>query len=200
MHLQLTNLIHVKTLLEITDTETRFDELLAQLINSVSHEIETFLNRKLIVASNIIETFDVQTAYYQKFSIEAYPITSVTDIRHDWGRTFATSTIIAAGDYYTNKSLGIICIDKFPLTPGKGVLQVTYSGGMASSTSGFMSAFPDLTAAATLEVVARFQRKSTYGLIAITASGGSATIAQRNEFLPAVEQVLDRYRRIGATI
>jgi len=194
--MRLAKLEPVKTLLDIDETETEFDELLMQLIENVSGEVEDYLGRVVQVpqsagvAAEITEYFDV-SLHTVRVRVSAYPVISVTDIRSDTDRTFATSSIVDSKNYYIDSALGIITFKWTMLDIGPGALKVIYKGGMALTTDAFISAYPAINSAVNMEVAARFQRKATLGVVALAMTGGSVTYIQQNQFLPGVQSILD---------
>jgi hypothetical protein len=172
------------------------DLLLVQIIRDVSSEVETYLDRTITIpTSDIVEIHDIRKGEF-KFYVSAYPITSVTDVRNDYDRTFAAATVITDTNYDVKNANGVITIDREILSLGTGVLQINYKGGMAANSSDFQSSFRDIVSACTVECSYRFQRRNHVGLIAATVGGGSVTLLQKTQFLATTIEVLDRHLRI----
>ena len=170
-------------------------ELIDSFIAGVSKEIETHLDRQILIAGAKTEIFDVTRTQF-RFSLVAYPVTSVTTVHNATDRVFDAASLIAATDYTTDLDNGILTVDKVGLLAGPGVCQIVYAGGMATGTEDFISKFPDISMACAEEVTFRFQNKDKPGIIAIAAGGSTATILQRQKFLASVEQALDPYMRV----
>lgn len=191
--IRMTDLVRVKTLLGIDDTQTRYDELLMQMIIDATFEVETYLNRSL-ESKERTEQYDVVKGMYC-IQVPSYPITSIAYIWNDYYRLFPTTSQIAYNFYYADNKLGIIHFNDYYLVAGRGALKIQYTGGMAVSTLDFSTKYPDIVSALTLEIAGRYQRRNTIGVISVSATGGSVAPVQRGEFLSATEDVLDRHRR-----
>jgi len=183
-----------KGILQIDQLETKYDALLEQFVVQVSGEVETFLNRTVQAVTNKIEVLDVADGQYN-FSLSAFPVTTVANVWNDTERVFGSGTIVAASSYYLNTATGWLFVDKVTPFPGRGVLKVQYTGGMAADTDVFADAFPDLAGAVAMEVAYRYQRKTALGLVAATVQGGSVAFPVRGQFLGLVESILLSHRR-----
>lgn len=186
---------HVKDRLVITNDAHDF--IVGQLIAEVSAEIEEYLNRGVQTQSSVTEQLDVHFGEHI-FWLKYFPVTSVTDVRIDSERSFGSTTIVLAADYYISTSSGNngrLVVDKAYLTPGPGYLQVNYAGGMALTTEAFMTAFPAITGACSKEVAYRYQRRSNPGQVNMSAGGAAVTLANKDQFLASVKQALLPHRR-----
>lgn len=192
--MELTTVNAVKDLLGVATGDTD-DDAIQQLVNSVSGEIETFLNRK-VTAAAIVEQVDVKL-YQFMFLLKAYPVTSVTDIRNDWDRVFPTGTILPSADYYVDLERGVLYTDRaYGMVTGIGVLKISYTGGMAANTVAFIAAYPDISGACAMECAYRYQRRAHIGVTNISVSGTNVSFSSKTQFLPAVENVLYPHCRI----
>jgi len=192
--MELVRLEQVKALLKIKEIDTEADETIQEIVADVSAEVESFLDRDILIQTDKEETFDIEPGQY-RFSLRAYPITTLTSVWNDYNRSFGSSTLLSASGYTVNKRTGYLTVDRFVLTPGYGVLKAKYTGGMATDTVSFISAYPAVVSAVTMETAYRYQRRFNLGLIAATVQGGSVTLAAKTQFLPAVEAVLWNFKR-----
>lgn len=169
------------------------DTRLNKLIELVSAEMETYLDRFTKRQTNKIEIFDG----LQRVQVRGFPISTLTDVRSDSERVFGSSTVVDSKNYYADLERGVITIDKQFVRYGPGTLRVQYTGGMGTDTANFMSLYPDIASAASIEVAFRFQRTKEVGLVAVAAGGASLTLQLQEQFLPVVKAALDRHLRIG---
>jgi len=143
---------------------------------------------------SVTEYFDIFRAQ-DSIQLSAYPVTSITSIHNSQEEIWDAGTLIDSDYYHVDLDSGLVHFDSYILLYGAKAVRVVYVGGMADTTDNFVTAYPHIASAITMEVAYRFQRRHTIGLIAVTAAGGSTTIAQKTQFLPAVEDVLDSERR-----
>lgn len=189
--MDLTTVDRVKRRLSLTDSDLQYDALLAALVSRTSAEAERLMNRLVLSAART--TQHDYTPGMTSLSLPGYPVTSVTDVRYDLDRTFGSSTIIDATTLYTDTASGLIHFEVLQI-PGRGVVQVTYTGGMASDTSAFIGAYPDIAEAVDMRCAQLWQRRDEIGLTGVSGSQGS--ISRVNEdWAPDAMEIIRRHRR-----
>jgi hypothetical protein len=168
---------------------------IAKFIAQVSAEFETELNRQVFIETDKTEQFNVNPGDC-RFALKAWPLSAFTTAWNDTDRTFADVSIINASNYYADLTQGIIHFDKYQLSAGPGVLKVQYTGGMASTTAGFITEYPDIAYVAAMEVARRFQRRSQLDTVTLSAGGGTLTTTLQNQFLPQTLETIEKHKRI----
>lgn len=184
----------VKTQLPSKSAEPDDLIFLEQLIQGVSSQVEAYLDRQITIESNKVEQFDVSLGEW-KFDLQAYPVTSVSEVNNDWDRSFESDTVVDSDNYYVDKANGVLWVDKVSLVAGPGVLKVTYSGGMANNQFEFIDSFPEIAQAVVEEVVHRFRNRTNQGYVSLASAGSTVTLVGKSIFLPSVEDVLALYAR-----
>jgi uncharacterized phiE125 gp8 family phage protein len=170
------------------------ETLLTALVGLYSALVETRLGRLALTTARTTQ-LDVLPRQ-ARFSLPAYPVTSVTSVHHDVLRGFDATTLLDTDDYYCELASGILTVE-YPLLPGDGVLKVVYTGGMAATTAAFVVAYPELAAAVDLAVVAHYQRRKALGAHGLNAGAGSLSFSGALELPPEVVRIVESYRRVA---
>ena len=197
--IDLTTLARVKVHLEgggadpLGGEDQDWDTYLEELIGAYSSQMETYLGRASLAESRT-ETFDVSPGQ-RIFILKGYPNVAITSIRHDYDRAFTGSTITTA-DYTLDDDQGLLHIDRYALTPGNQVLRVVYTGGLATTVTAFVGAFPDLAHACDLQVAYHFKRADNLGATAQSFGDQNKSWVGALDWLPTVKATLDRHRRV----
>ena len=123
----LTTLARFKEYAQIATANTTWDAVLATLITQCSKLVEKYCQRTLLTATH--------TDYYdgkaqREIVLRQFPVTSVTTVHDDSARSYGSSTLVAAADYYADLNRGIIKFD-ITLGRGRGNLKVVYVAGYA---------------------------------------------------------------------
>lgn len=194
--MDLTTEARANTLLEIDATVSGTDAIIATLITEVSFEVETALSRHV---EQIVRVDQQNIEPGQKtVLLKGYPVVSSVTIFNDINRDFDSDSF-SSDEFYLNADRGIITVDLRTLVFGPGVLQVTYKGGMAATTSAFISAFPDLSTAIDHQVGFLYQRRRHIGQNSISAEGGSVSMTASTDWLPILSKAVARHSRMVAT-
>lgn len=177
-------------------TSSQHDTLLDQLVAATSGAAERYLNRHALQTART-EQYDVEDCYQRRVYLRGFPVlaTPVAAFKSDGLREF-TGAAIDADNYYLDLERGTIEFDVYTLTPGPGTLQVVYTGGMATTAAGLISAFPDVAQAVDFQVAFLFKRRDTLGMSSFSAEGGSIGFETPVELIPLAKRLLDPYRRI----
>ncbi len=192
--MDLTTLARIKTLLAIDTAETQHDALLSQLISAVSAEAEVFLDRHAQQVARV-EQYDVYNRQ-AVFFLRGYPVlvAPAPTVNHNLDRDFSGADL-SVDAYYLELATGKLTVDRVELTPGPGVLEVSYTGGMAASTAALVTAFPAVAHAVDIQVAFVFQRRHSLGISGFSAEGGSVSLETPVELIPIVKSSLKRFRR-----
>lgn len=194
---------YVKDLLEITSST--HDTVLGRLISTVSARIEDFIDRPLDTVART-EEYDLRPRQNVIF-LRAYPLTAQSDISSvkiatDWD--FASATALTSTDYHVDLGTGALHLNHYPITSYLGgntgtapnVVQVTYTGGFATTPTLMQSNYPAISTACEMQVIAMWRRRDDpQGDTAKIGKYGSSKEAPL-AFLPDVRQALLPYRRM----
>jgi hypothetical protein len=203
--MDLTTLARVKA--ATGNTSNANDALLAQLVTSVSRDLERQMCRHaerkarvevLAVRANerwcSLAGFPVDLT--QPFSVVACP-----------SRNFTSGDAVAYArdvDYTVDETSGAITLLSLPATFTTGAqalpiapayLQVTYTGGLAADTAGLVADYPDLADACDLQVAHRFKSKDAPGARVVKLGGAESQKEGEYKLLDRVVQVCTYYRR-----
>ena len=134
--MRLTTLARVKNYLGGSSNLDSDDErVLKQIIGSVSIAIAEYLNRniKSEERTEYLDVFEGQEVFYLK----GYPIDqdATFEVYNDVDRAFDTEIDSSDYDKQSGKDSGLLKIDQYTLSAGKGALKVKYTGGLATQTS-----------------------------------------------------------------
>lgn len=169
--------------------------LIDDLIAEVSADIERELHRETTYGT-YTEVLDV-AARQRKWSLKAYPVASITSVKSDPGRGFGGSIDALDATLYTmrfGEESHLLHIEG-GLSPGIRTLQVVYVGGMAADTDAMVTAYPDLVAAATWEVVNRFRRRDSISVTQVN-SGADQTFYDGFGLLQDTKRRIHKLKRI----
>lgn len=193
--MDMTTLPRLKERMEGLDGTTNTKDIVLQrLITALSKRAEKYLNRH-IESTSRTEYFDVLTSQ-NVVTVRGVPISSITSIHNDTVWDFGSSTEVSSTYYTYQADTGEICFDMTQLSAGNRVLKVVYTGGMAASTTAFISSYPDLTDAIEMQIIAAFQDRRNYGLATMALQGTAVTYQPPGRWIPEVREVLDLYRFI----
>lgn len=170
------------------------ESLLNQLIGDVSAGAETYLQRGALSTTRT-EYFDVFPGR-TLFSLAGYPVTSVTSVANDPDRAWASGSFIDSTNYAANLEHGLVEIDGQSLTVGPRVIRIVYIGGMAATADAFVTAFPDISKAVTIQVVHEFRRSNSLQGDSITTAAGSVAFLGGIDWLSHAKAILDTHKRI----
>ena len=180
--MNLMDLVRVKALLEIQ--EDQWDALLGELIAAVSARAGVYCNRDFEHKERV-EFHDGGGRYLY---LKGLPVITITSIYGSDTWEWDEGSLIPA-DHYQLLDAGMVAY-RFGVWPyGPKALKVTYTGGY--SAEGIPD---DLEMAVRTQVAYDFRRRKDIGLESVSFPDGSIQKMSSGEFLPAVRQVLDRYR------
>lgn len=194
--INLTSLAALKAAIDEPSSSTALDAYLTRVIAAVSAAILNWLGREAQTAT-YTETFDIEPGQ-RVWTLKAYPIDSVTSVKIDHNREFGAATAIDSSDYVvlSGRARGAVKL-LYDEAPGDQVVQITYQGGMGSTTQQLVSGFPEVEAAAQLwaSAIVKKRKAGPQGQT-VTAAGGSIT--KEDLVMPkAVKELLGPLRRMG---
>lgn len=184
--------------------QSDYAKFLAQTITGVSAQVAKALRRHTESTSRTVNC-DIPR-HSRSVSLRGYPIGSVTTIKNDTSRAFASGTEVDSDLFYIDVNAGTIDFD-FELQPGPGALEVVYVGGMATGadaaalTDAFIAAFAELVYAIDQQIFYLWKRRDNPGVVNLNPSdfGGGASYLvsedwaeKHGEFQPMLVEVIKR--------
>ncbi len=166
--IQLVELATVKNAMDLPESVVDKDAVLTSLILGVSYDFQEIADR-IVEKGAQSEVIDIEK-FTNKISLRAWPVDDQQDVKifYDTLRVFGAETEIDADQYYVDYETGKIDLfQKFQ--PGRKVLKITYTGGMANFTEPitageeFWNLFPDVAEAVTLEIISTFKKIPNLG-------------------------------------
>ncbi len=198
----LSTLAALKARLSIPDTDPQHDDLLTGVLTALSARFDQETNRTL--ARTINATFEFDPADTE-ICVPVYPIESVSkfELKTTEAEGWVEQTNI---DYIIRRA----CITSLPaplnLQPAtfnfqQSIARVTYTGGYVlpgTTPSPGQTPLPsDLEQACIEQAAAWFLRRDMVGLDTSWPKGGILQRFSKLDLLLPVQQVLNRYRRLG---
>lgn len=185
--MKLISLEELKLYLEKNDND--HNAMLEAFIDQFSARVESFTGRRFTAVERI-ETFDGGERLYY---MDAFPI--------DTGETLTVkvdgSTQLLDTDYYVKATRGLIEFRSKTLASEPNIIEITWTGGYASSGTGEGAALgvpDDLKGAALLQCAFQFKRRKEPGLTSVATPDGSIQTYRANVLLPEVINVLKSYK------
>lgn len=160
------------------------------LITTYSEVFEKYMGR-VTLSGATTQQFDVDSGD-RVFAMSAYPVSEVSSVYNDTDRTW-TSGAISSDNYYMDGD-GVLTVE-YALVAGPGVLRVQYTGGMASTTTAFVAAYPDIAGACDEQVAYHFQRREGIGAQGLSVGSANVSWSAAVDLLPKVKKTLDKHRR-----
>lgn len=166
--------------------------LLGSLITEVSADAEQFLKRHV---QSTLRTEVCQLAYGQQtFRLQGYPLSSISTISTSVDVDFTDSEVLAPDAYYTEANVGRVHLVAAAYYQPFYV-QVVYTGGMAATTTAFMSAFPDISGAVESQVLELLKRADKPGVTETRLRDGGVSYEGAVNMLPLLKRRLSQHRR-----
>ena len=196
--MDLTTAARVATLVVPGETATSaFNTVIGQVITAVSAAAERYLGRYAQTTSRT-EYLTVQPGK-RVYRLRAFPVTTLTSVYLDAEQAFGNDTALTSEDYYnpTYANDGLFTLKFYPTveeTPAPNSMKITYTGGMAADTAGFISAFPDIAGAVDHQVAYLWHRRNELGIASVSGDAGSVSVGA-DSWLPWVKVILEQYRR-----
>lgn len=193
--MDLTTLARVKALIGLDSGDDTHDALLGQLIASYSAEFEQYLGRH-IEADTRTEIYKLPQTR-KSLSLRGAPMWSEpTLMRYSDARNMVGSvTLMLNTDYDVDLEEAQV---RFRFTPmlSPGYIEITYEGGMDTTTSNFLSSYPAIAEACDLQCAYHFKRRDQpQGTRTVEAGMGSSLYQGPLDLLDGVRRVLNTWRR-----
>lgn len=202
--MDMTTSTRVKEALGITGSGS--DTTIAQMITAVSNEVERLMDRHAQTSART-EVYQIR-ATKRLVLLKGYPVDTgaAFTIKVSQNGDFSTADAL---DQYTEYTLDatrgeIRLLGGFePLRDadsGKPIapiyVQVTYTGGMATTAGNFVTAFPEVAQAVDMQVVHQFKRRATPGQTATEMGDSSASYQGELGLIKITTEAARRHRRM----
>ncbi len=179
----LTTLPSLKTWCSVTCTD--FDDVLTDIINSVSIQFNNLTGKDLL-ARDITEQYTGDGS--QIMLLPEYPINSITTIHIDTDKEFGATTEVTDFDYDTNT--GAVVLDDEYFTTVFKANKIVYNAGYATIPGDLKTAAQDQ-----MKWLFRRWRDNTEGVTGISMEGGNITMTEEGEVLKSSLKIIERYRK-----
>jgi len=181
--MKLITVANLKEFLEKTDSD--HDSLLEQIIEYVSTDLETAMNRQL----EKIERIEYFHGGRKVFALKAPP---VDNVNNSFVVTIDGDEQHVNDDYYVHTNSGLVefIVDTEYTEPKQ--IAVSYTGGY-SGTGNSLAVPNDIKMACCLQSSFLFRRRKDIGINQMSMPDGSIGSFLTGEFLPQVQKIVDRY-------
>ncbi len=183
----------------LNETSTGLDIQLNQLIPAISQALERpdLLNRPLLQTA-LVEEYDFPRSRNKRITLRAAPVlTSPAPIlKESYKKDWAGVNALVTTDYnlWTGPDEAYIKFHS-PIF-GPTVLQVQYTGGMATTTAAFMTAYPLISQAANIWIAEIYSRRKSIGKsIQSYPNRGGTTTFELGDPPKIVRNLLKAYAR-----
>lgn len=164
------------------------------LILGVSRSFERFLGYELEQKSRA-ETYSVEPGD-RVVNVRNWPLVSVSSVQvaAEGVWDFAAYDALTADSDY--RIVGNELYFYSGLIVGADTLKITYIGGMGTSTANLVTAAPDVTLAANIQVSEEYRRRKDPGRTVVPGAGGTNVTTSYHGLLQRVRQLLQPRRRM----
>jgi len=196
----------VKTLLGIANADVSQDSLIDQLITSVSERFDAEMRRHSLQTSRV-EVYPIKLSR-RLVTLKGAPVNGAVTFTIKLNDTtdFTTATtLVRNDDYVLEDTAGVVRLvsQGTPFTAGSMArpilpyyIQITYTGGLATTTANLIASYADLAQACDLQVAYLHRRRTTPGGN-VTMGDSSTQFTKDYQFLDEVRYTLNRYKRIA---
>ena len=193
LNYKVTTAARVKALLEIDSSDNTHDTTIENMIDTVGHRFENYLDRSMYQTSRT-EEYTTRPRQDVIF-LRHYPVASIASVKDaaDWD--FSGATAWNAADYHVDGSTGMLHLAKYPVA-GPNMLQVVYDAGMSRNQAEFLTEYPNLVMAADLQTAEMFSRRDTMNSGSVSVNGSSVSYEAPLAMTPEVLELLAPYRRM----
>jgi hypothetical protein len=195
----------VKTLLGIANADVSQDSLIDQLITSVSERFDAEMRRHSLQTSRV-EVYPIKLSR-RLVTLKGAPVNGAVTFTIKLNDTtdFTTATtLVRNDDYVLEDTAGVVRLvsQGTPFTAGSMArpilpyyIQITYTGGLATTTANLISSYPDLAQACDLQVAYLHRRRTSPG--GDVKVGDSYTSYTKDYgILDEVRSTLNKYKRL----
>lgn len=200
--LKLVELVAVKNAMNMPESELDKDVVIEDLILGVSRDFQETADRVVEIGAQS-EVLDIEE-FTNQLKLRAWPVDTEADFKifHDTTRAFGAETEVDSAQYYLNPVNGKV--DLFlKFAPGRKILKVTYTGGMASFTEPlvvgeeFWSLYPDVAEAVTLEVISTFKKIPNLGAAVVRIGQDWTQMRQLGDRTKRFKRIARSYGRMS---
>jgi hypothetical protein len=205
MALDYTTRARVKTLLGIASADVSQDSLLDQLIQATSMRFDAEMRRHSQQTART-EVYPIKLSR-RLVTLQGAPVNgsvAFTVKLNDTTDFTTATTLVRNDDYVLEDTAGVIRLvsQGTPFTAGSMArpimpyyIQVTYTGGFATSTANLITGYPDIAQACDLQVAYLHRRRTTPGGN-VTMGESSTQYTKDYQLLDEVRQALSKYKRL----
>ena len=169
-----------------------FTAQLGMRISSVSKSVIRYLENKgrHVEAKERTEKFTPAKDGTREVRLKGYPVSGVESVT-----VFGDAWTSEDGDFVVNSAFGNILFNQKIYRDDDlyhGAISVTYTGGMAADTDGFVNEYPDIESAVLMQISFELSR---YKSIANKSQANGAATTSYNDYglLPELCRILDSY-------
>ena len=184
--LALTTLERLKAYAQIkADARADADAVLASMILSVSQKFEQYCSR-LFAVEERIETGTLQCG---TFLMSHVPVQSIAQVRYSQSGRRSELIGLSESDYQIGADGW--SVDVFDVIPG-GMIEVTYTGGLADDTDAVISDHPALEDACKMQCTSLWKRHTIPDRSGMTLGTGDTSWTAEYGLLKDVKSILDQ--------
>lgn len=194
MTIELTTLAAVRALGTWDAGDTDDDAALSLLITQYATTFEKDLCRHT-QAQAYTEVYRVPQAE-KIVTLRGAPVTAVTSVKYSGNKDWANETALTETDEWVQDADEATIQLLFQTRLNPGWAQIVYTGGMATNTAAFLTAFPDLSGACAAQVFYHWQRAREAPEGNVTVGGGSTSFTSALKLLTWVKEAVELHRRV----
>jgi len=165
---------------------------LGKLITLYSYAAAKYLNREVSAATHT-EYFDVDGN--NVFVLKGATVSAISAVYVSAARDWDNETAEDSDNYTYDPTAGIIYLDGISLPQGFRTVKVVYVGGMATNTTTFIAAYPDIAEAMDEQVAYHYDRRNDLGTTTIALDTTSRSYRGAMNWLASVRDILDSHMR-----
>ena len=190
--MDMTTKARIKTLRDYQDNGA--DDLIDLVIAGVSAKFAALLGRH-VLDTDYTETYELLKAGKVVW-LRGYPVDSIDAITYtETPDNTDASDLTVNEDYYLDGEAGILRLRITPTPYDPGYVVITYNGGMATTTTTFITEWPEIAAACDQQVTYELNRRTSPGGNILTRDGKTEFGQPEVNILRGVREVLHLFAR-----